>query len=79
MLETAAESTVQAILFYHRSPTFPDQAILTVIFTLSGSSSKEITVKSVFPPAGNPAFVGLKCTETLMTYQMTPKYKFNGF
>lgn len=30
-------------------------------------------------PGVNPAFVGLRCTETLMKYQMTPKYKFNGF
>lgn len=23
-------------------------------------------------------FLGLNCAETLMKYQMTPKYKFNG-
>lgn len=36
-------------------------------------------VNIVFLPGVNPAFLGLKCTETLMKYQMTPKYKFNGF
>lgn len=36
-------------------------------------------VNTVFLPGVNPAFVGLKRTETLMKYQMTPKYKFNGF
>lgn len=36
-------------------------------------------VTAVFLQEVNPVFVSLKGTETLMKYQMTPKYKFNGF
>lgn len=39
----------------------------------------ENVMKTVFLAGLNPVFVVLKSTETLMKYQMTPKYKFNGF
>jgi len=81
VVETVAENTVQVILFYHHSlnTAWPGN-FNSVIFGLSVLSlSEESIMNAVFSPEVNPAFVGLKCTETLMTYQMTPKYEFNGF